>query len=59
MDTTNPVAIGRAQTENGEAGDRPTREETERAVRTLLRFVGEDPDREGLIDTPSARGSRL
>lgn len=53
MDTTNPVAIGRAQTENGEAGDRPTREETERAVRTLLRFVGEDPDREGLIDTPS------
>lgn len=31
---------------------RPAREEAEEAVRTLLRWVGEDPDREGLVDTP-------
>ncbi len=32
--------------------ERPSREEAEAAVRTLLRWVGEDKDREGLIDTP-------
>jgi GTP cyclohydrolase I len=32
--------------------DRPTREEAEDAVRTLLRWAGDDPAREGLIDTP-------
>ncbi|SEA80076.1 GTP cyclohydrolase I FolE [Rubrimonas cliftonensis] len=32
---------------------RPTREEAEEAVRTLLRWAGDDPGREGLIDTPS------
>lgn len=32
---------------------RPRREEAEAAVRTLLRWIGEDPDREGLRDTPS------
>ncbi len=31
---------------------RPSREEAEAAVRTLLRWAGEDPDREGLRDTP-------
>jgi GTP cyclohydrolase I len=31
---------------------RPSREEAEEAVRTLLRWAGEDPDREGLHDTP-------
>lgn len=31
---------------------RPTREEAEEAVRTLLRWAGEDPEREGLVDTP-------
>jgi GTP cyclohydrolase I len=31
---------------------RPTREEAEAAVRTLLLWTGDDPDREGLIDTP-------
>ncbi|MGB8717479.1 MAG: GTP cyclohydrolase I, partial [Rhodanobacteraceae bacterium] len=29
-----------------------SREEAEEAVRTLLRWVGEDPQREGLLDTP-------
>lgn len=31
---------------------RPTREEAEEAVRTLLLWAGEDPSREGLLDTP-------
>jgi GTP cyclohydrolase I len=31
---------------------RPSREEAEEAVRTLLRWAGEDPAREGLLDTP-------
>jgi GTP cyclohydrolase I len=30
----------------------PSREEAEAAVRTLLRWAGDDPDREGLLDTP-------
>jgi GTP cyclohydrolase I len=33
--------------------DRPTREQAEAAVRTLLRWAGDDPGREGLRDTPS------
>ncbi len=32
---------------------RPTREEAEDAVRTLLRWAGENPGREGLLDTPA------
>lgn len=31
---------------------RPTRKEAEDAVRLLLRWAGDDPEREGLIDTP-------
>jgi len=33
--------------------DRPSRAEAESAVRTLIRWAGDDPEREGLIDTPS------
>ena len=32
---------------------RPSREEAEEAIRTLLRWAGEDPSREGLVDTPA------
>ncbi|MBL6852175.1 MAG: GTP cyclohydrolase I FolE [Alphaproteobacteria bacterium] len=32
---------------------RPSREEAERAVRTLLEWAGDDPTREGLRDTPA------
>lgn len=32
---------------------RPSRDEAEDAVRTLLRWAGDDPAREGLIDTPA------
>lgn len=39
----------------GEAGSRrakPTRAQAEEAVRTLLAWTGDDPDREGLLGTP-------
>ena len=31
---------------------RPSREQAEQAIDTLLRWAGDDPEREGLIDTP-------
>ncbi len=31
---------------------RPSRKEAEEAVRTLIRWAGDDPDREGLLGTP-------
>ena len=31
---------------------KPTREEVEKAVRTLIEWAGDNPDREGLIETP-------
>jgi len=34
------------------ASARPTREEALSAVRTLLRWAGDDPEREGLLETP-------
>jgi GTP cyclohydrolase IA len=34
------------------ADSRVSRRKAEEAVRTLLRWAGEDPDREGLVDTP-------
>jgi GTP cyclohydrolase I len=33
-------------------GQPPTQAEAENAVRTLIRWVGDDPDREGLKGTP-------
>ena len=44
---TAPAAGGDAA-----AGSRPSRAEAEAAVRTLIRWAGDDPTREGLIDTP-------
>ena len=34
------------------AGTRPTRAEAEAAVRILIAYAGDDPAREGLVDTP-------
>ncbi|ALA16201.1 MULTISPECIES: GTP cyclohydrolase I FolE [unclassified Chelatococcus] len=34
------------------AAVRPSRAEAEAAVRTLIRWAGDDPDREGLVETP-------
>jgi GTP cyclohydrolase I len=33
--------------------DRPSQDEAEAAIRTLIRWSGDDPDREGLQDTPA------
>lgn len=42
------------RTENSRAGDeKPGRAETEAAFRTILRWTGDDPGREGLIETPA------
>lgn len=35
-----------------DAPDRPTRAEAEAAVRTLIAWAGDNPNREGLLDTP-------
>jgi len=46
--------IKRPAAADGSSGvDRPSREEAEQAVRTLIRWAGDDPDREGLAGTPS------
>jgi len=37
---------------NAALPDRPSESEAEAAVRTLLRWAGDDPEREGLRDTP-------
>ena len=34
------------------ATEKPTRVEAEEAVRTLIRWAGDNPEREGLLDTP-------
>ena len=49
MDTVTNTAKLRSQL----AADRPSRKEAEAAVRTLLRWAGDDPGREGLRDTPA------
>ena len=33
--------------------EQPSREQAEAAVRTLIEWIGEDPAREGLVDTPA------
>jgi len=42
----------RTEDDKATALPRPTQEEAEAAVRTLLRWAGDDPAREGLLDTP-------
>ena len=40
-------------TPHSDTGERPDRSAAEDAVRTLIRWAGDDPDREGLLDTPA------
>jgi GTP cyclohydrolase I len=37
---------------NNERNQKPSREEAESAVRTLIAWAGDDPSREGLLETP-------
>ena len=46
-DFVKPPAVGGA-----DLRVKPSREEAEAAVRTLIAWAGDDPNREGLIDTP-------
>jgi GTP cyclohydrolase I len=50
MDASAKPAIVKSLSENAFA--RPTQEEAEAAVRTLIAWAGDDPNREGLLDTP-------
>jgi GTP cyclohydrolase I len=43
----------KAKTIVTEHAGRPSREEAEAAVETLLRWAGDDPTREGLVETPA------
>lgn len=45
-------AIDLADHDGGGTSARPSIDQAREAVRTLLRWAGEDPDREGLVDTP-------
>jgi GTP cyclohydrolase I len=45
-------ALDHARATPDPAVARPSREEAEAAVRTLLAYVGDNPGREGLLDTP-------
>jgi len=47
MPSSKPSVFGSARKH-----PRPSREEAEQAVRTLIRWAGDDPEREGLMDTP-------
>ncbi|NNE85960.1 MAG: GTP cyclohydrolase I FolE [Alphaproteobacteria bacterium] len=48
LKVSRPTAV---PTSLGQSG-RPSREDAEAAVRTLLAYAGDDPTREGLLDTP-------
>lgn len=48
-DYSNSIADALAERE---AGKIPVPDEVQEAVRTLLRWAGDDPEREGLVDTP-------
>ncbi|MBJ7578919.1 GTP cyclohydrolase I FolE [Devosia sp. MC532] len=43
----------KANDDTRSATTRPTREEAEAAVRTLIAWAGDDPTREGLLETPA------
>ena len=53
MDDSQPAPLAGADDDTTQGtGARPTRDEAEKAVRVLLRWAGDDPEREGLLDTP-------
>lgn len=46
-----PAAAGNSPVQK--IWERPSREDVEKAVHTLLLWTGDDPEREGLVDTPA------
>ena len=53
MDKTVNAKRAKARAAKAAPRARPTRAEAEAAVRTLIRWTGDDPDREGLLATPA------
>jgi GTP cyclohydrolase IA len=54
MDAVVKSSSGLAQAGAGEPElERPSRDEAEAAIRTLIRWAGDDPSREGLRETPA------
>jgi GTP cyclohydrolase IA len=49
---TERIVGGAAMNKHDPNSQTPTRDEAEEAVRTLLRWAGDDPAREGLLQTP-------
>ncbi len=47
------VSVFEDRTKQRDAVRPPTQAEAEAAVRTLIRWAGDDPNREGLLDTPA------
>jgi len=52
-DKKTAVKAKKSKTQESAGPVRPSREEAEDAVRVLLRWAGDDPTREGLLDTPA------
>ncbi len=52
MSTSKPLGLADAAAPRMLAQKKPDREDVEAAVRTLIRWAGDDPTREGLVDTP-------
>jgi GTP cyclohydrolase IA len=51
-DVVKTLSARMAEATADEINERPSPDEAEAAVRTLIRWLGDDPDREGLRDTP-------
>jgi len=47
------LSTGPVETRDRADAGRPTRDEVEAAVKTLIAWTGDNPDREGLLDTPA------
>jgi GTP cyclohydrolase I len=47
-----PLAVDHARTGALPSAPKPSREDALAAVRTLIAYAGDNPDREGLLDTP-------
>ena len=52
-DSTTPERGSGHSSQRESAQQKPTRQEAEKAVELLLRWAGDDPSREGLVDTPA------
>jgi GTP cyclohydrolase I len=54
---TDRLSVDKVRCLTGGRPSRPTRSEAEAAFRTIIRWSGDDPDRDGLTETP-ARAAR-